>query len=264
MSRTPRSGASFRFPIDGARRLDRRTGVKTGVEDLQGPDRLLRADDLPGMDARERLRDPSRGRASRRRGDADERKAAAAHLRERAESGLACAVLWDPAEMFWTPEMSIATTIIPWTSEWLLFFEYWQISGEFLGPGRHPPRRRNECQKPLETSDPATRARRGRFLSAEFHRIGRKAGVFATYLSTGAALRDCSLHYSRRTRTTLPRRRIRRRLFRSGRRHLHRRHHRARSRSRPEGIGTRRGLRTTGSGDLSRTDELARRRMRRS
>jgi hypothetical protein len=101
--------------------------------------------------------------------------------------------LWDPAEMFWTPEMSIATTIIPWTSEWLLFFEYWQISGEFLGPGRHPPRRRNECQKPLETSDPATRARRGRFLSAEFHRIGRKAGVFASYLSTGAALRDCSL-----------------------------------------------------------------------
>jgi hypothetical protein len=101
--------------------------------------------------------------------------------------------LWDPDEMFWDPEMSIATTIIPWTSEWLLFFEYWQISGEFLGPGWHPRRRRNACPKPLETSDPATRARRERFLNAEFHRIGRKTGVFGSYLSTGAALRDCSL-----------------------------------------------------------------------
>ncbi len=89
--------------------------------------------------------------------------------------------------------MTIATTIIPWTSEWLLFFEYWQISGEFLGPGRHPPRRRNECPKPPETSDPATRARRERFRNDEFHRIGRKTGVFGSYLWMGAALRDCSL-----------------------------------------------------------------------
>jgi len=101
--------------------------------------------------------------------------------------------LWDPDEIFWDPEMSIATTIIPWTSEWLLFFEYWQISGEFLGPGRHPRRRRNTCPKPLETSDPATRARRERFRNDEFHRLGRKTGVFGSYLSMGAALRDCSL-----------------------------------------------------------------------
>lgn len=101
--------------------------------------------------------------------------------------------LWDPAEMFWTPEMSIATTIIPWTSEWLLFFEYWQISGEFLGPGRHPPRRRKTCPNPPETSDPETRAQRARFRNDEFHRIGRRTGVFGSYLSMGAALKDCSL-----------------------------------------------------------------------
>lgn len=100
--------------------------------------------------------------------------------------------LWDPAEMFWTPEMSIATTIIPWTSEWLLFFEYWQISGEFLGPGRHPPRRRKECPKPPETSDPEIRARRARFRNDGFHRIGRRTGVFGSYLWMGAALRACS------------------------------------------------------------------------
>jgi hypothetical protein len=100
--------------------------------------------------------------------------------------------LWDPEEMLWDPEISIATTIIPWTSEWLLFFEYWQISGEFLGPGRHPLRRRNECPKPPETSDPETRARRARFHNDEFHRIGRRTGVFGSYLWTGAALKDCS------------------------------------------------------------------------
>ena len=100
--------------------------------------------------------------------------------------------LWDPEEIDWGPEMTIATTIIPWTSEWLLFFEYWQISGEFLGPGRHPPRRRNECPKPPQNSDPATRARKEQFRNEEFHRIGRKTGVFGSYLWMGAALRDCS------------------------------------------------------------------------
>jgi hypothetical protein len=100
--------------------------------------------------------------------------------------------LWDPDEMYWDPEMSIATTIIPWTSEWLLFFEYWQISGEFLGPGRHPRRRRNECPKPPETLDPATRVRKERFRTDEFHRIGRRTGVFGSYLWMAAALRDCS------------------------------------------------------------------------
>jgi hypothetical protein len=101
--------------------------------------------------------------------------------------------LWDPAEMFWTPELSIATTIIPWTSEWLLFFEYWQISGEFLGPGRHPTRRREPCPTPPENLDPETHARKAQFRNAEFHRIGRRTGVFGSYQSTGAALRDYSL-----------------------------------------------------------------------
>jgi hypothetical protein len=95
--------------------------------------------------------------------------------------------LYDPKEMFWTPEYSIAATIIPWTSEWLLFFEYWQISGEFLGLGRHPNRRRTTCQRPAEDSDPETRARWERFRNAEFHRIGRKTGVFGSYRSMAAA-----------------------------------------------------------------------------
>jgi hypothetical protein len=42
--------------------------------------------------------------------------------------------LWDPEEMYWDPEMMIATTIIPWTSEWLLFFEYCRYPVNFWGP----------------------------------------------------------------------------------------------------------------------------------
>jgi hypothetical protein len=100
--------------------------------------------------------------------------------------------LYDPKELVWTPEYSIAATIIPWTSEWLLFFEYWQIAGEFRGPGRHPDRRPTTCQTPTEDLGPETRARRERFRTAEFHRLGRKTGVFGSYRWTAAALKDYS------------------------------------------------------------------------
>jgi hypothetical protein len=100
--------------------------------------------------------------------------------------------LWDPKEMFWTPEQMIATTILPWTAEWLLFFEYWQITGEFRGPGRHPDRRRKSCPKPPEDLDPEIRVRRERFRNAEFHRLGRKTGVFGSYRWMAAASKDYS------------------------------------------------------------------------
>jgi hypothetical protein len=100
--------------------------------------------------------------------------------------------LYDPKEMLWTPELSIAATIIPWTSEWLLFFEYWQISGEFRGPGRHPDRSPITCPTPPEDLDPEKRARRERFRNAEFHRLGRKTGVFGSYRWMAAASKDYS------------------------------------------------------------------------
>ena len=38
--------------------------------------------------------------------------------------------------------MPIADTIIPWTSEWLFFYELWLATGgEWLGEGEHPPPR---------------------------------------------------------------------------------------------------------------------------
>jgi hypothetical protein len=35
----------------------------------------------------------------------------------------------------WTPEQSIASTIIPWASEWLYYYEFWLIDGEWYGGG---------------------------------------------------------------------------------------------------------------------------------
>jgi hypothetical protein len=38
----------------------------------------------------------------------------------------------------WVPGMSIAETIIPWTSEWLYFYELWVFTGEWHGGGHAP------------------------------------------------------------------------------------------------------------------------------
>ena len=38
----------------------------------------------------------------------------------------------------WTPEKSIATTIVPWTSEWLLHYEIWVFTGKWTGGGHQP------------------------------------------------------------------------------------------------------------------------------
>jgi hypothetical protein len=38
----------------------------------------------------------------------------------------------------WNPSMYIAHTIVPWASEWLLFYELWLATGEWLGGGIHP------------------------------------------------------------------------------------------------------------------------------
>lgn len=38
----------------------------------------------------------------------------------------------------WRPSESIAATIIPWAAEWLLYYEAWQVTGQWLGGGEHP------------------------------------------------------------------------------------------------------------------------------
>lgn len=41
----------------------------------------------------------------------------------------------------WQPSKFLARTIVPWASEWLMFYEIWLITGEWLGGGiDHTPR----------------------------------------------------------------------------------------------------------------------------
>lgn len=38
----------------------------------------------------------------------------------------------------WNGDMYLADTILPWISEWLLFYEIWMATGEWKGGGDHP------------------------------------------------------------------------------------------------------------------------------
>lgn len=44
--------------------------------------------------------------------------------------------LFDPAERGWDSSRAIAATTIPWTADWLRFYEAWQATGVWTGGGR--------------------------------------------------------------------------------------------------------------------------------
>ncbi len=46
--------------------------------------------------------------------------------------------LFLPRANEWDGSQAIATTIVPWASEWLFFYEAWLATGEWLGGGEHP------------------------------------------------------------------------------------------------------------------------------
>lgn len=45
--------------------------------------------------------------------------------------------LYSPSKKEWKSTQYIVKTIIPWTSEWLLFYELWLINGEWYGGGHN-------------------------------------------------------------------------------------------------------------------------------
>jgi hypothetical protein len=51
------------------------------------------------------------------------------------ESQKICLYDWRNKE--WNPTMPLATTIVPWASEWLYFYEVWVMTGEWYGEGNH-------------------------------------------------------------------------------------------------------------------------------
>jgi hypothetical protein len=46
--------------------------------------------------------------------------------------------LFDPDGNEWAPSDLIAETTIKWVSEWLLYYELWHLTGEWLAPGIGP------------------------------------------------------------------------------------------------------------------------------
>ncbi|WAJ31224.1 hypothetical protein [Antarcticirhabdus aurantiaca] len=46
--------------------------------------------------------------------------------------------LFDPETDEWTPAMPLAETTVPWTVDWLTFYEFWTVTGIWSGGGRHP------------------------------------------------------------------------------------------------------------------------------
>lgn len=45
--------------------------------------------------------------------------------------------LFDPLQKEWDASMAISRTTIPWTIDWLYFYEIWSMTGKWLGGGRH-------------------------------------------------------------------------------------------------------------------------------
>lgn len=60
------------------------------------------------------------------------------HYRNSARPELPFLCLYDPAASEWEPGLPIATTIIPWTIDWLACYEGWLATGSWTGGGRHP------------------------------------------------------------------------------------------------------------------------------
>ncbi|MEY9098003.1 hypothetical protein ABIA24_000912 [Sinorhizobium fredii] len=46
--------------------------------------------------------------------------------------------LFDPATDEWDGSMLISRTTIPWSIDWLTFYEFWLMTGSWSGGGRHP------------------------------------------------------------------------------------------------------------------------------
>ncbi|WP_205634554.1 hypothetical protein [Mycolicibacter kumamotonensis] len=46
----------------------------------------------------------------------------------------------------WSPKMYIARTTVPWTCEWLFYYELWLITGNWEGGGHGEPERQLEME----------------------------------------------------------------------------------------------------------------------
>lgn len=87
----------------------------------------------------------------------------AGHLPHTYPDGSLC--LYKPGE--WTPGDRIATTILPWTCEWLLHYEFWRATGEWSGSGgNHTGPVKRPTKPPKSRPRRRGKARGGRWIVA--------------------------------------------------------------------------------------------------
>jgi len=91
----------------------------------------------------------------------------------------------------WSQEEYVADTIIPWTGEWLHFYEGWRLTGEWHGGGVHPgdeEYRRWEARSPRRVS-PQNDVRPGPYRRSVDNYVGQRTGTFASFALMAAASR---------------------------------------------------------------------------
>lgn len=64
--------------------------------------------------------------------------------------------LWWPKGRDWVPQMKLADTYIPWTVEWLHYFEDWLFTGDWAGGGAHPDMRAKRWSRQHSASEMRT------------------------------------------------------------------------------------------------------------
>ena len=60
--------------------------------------------------------------------------------------------LYDPESGEWTSKLFLADTIVPWTAEWLLYYEIWTVTGLWYGSGDDMAWAENPGQRPLQAT----------------------------------------------------------------------------------------------------------------
>jgi hypothetical protein len=94
--------------------------------------------------------------------------------------------LFDPALNGWAPTQSIADTTLPWTADWLRFYEIWQATGIWTGGGREHL-----------TTDPAPSARNAEPPAELVQRVARVEDAFSSRITLASALNHSSMPAAR-------------------------------------------------------------------
>ena len=78
------------------------------------------------------------------------------HVYRNDGTGVLLLCLWWPKRREWVPQLKLTETFIPWTAEWLWYFEDWLLTGEWAGGGEHPePARKRNVQAAHRRRDQA-------------------------------------------------------------------------------------------------------------